>query len=321
MGVMTMVGIQVLIAVLLLIALSIYLCLCVNWFTTNARTRHWRVVEASATNKAASSAMQAQTTLGFRLNQWQRFSKRYCMDTGLWYYCPWFSPVYLIGGSLLSGLWLGHLTWGWFQIEGLVVSGFILGFVTPLQVLNLWKAYRAYQLTCALPGFYGVLCRWAQIQPDIYYCFGQLERSGLPPRVTEPFTKFLKASTGGMSQESAFLELSQRTAGTPLQHFIRCLERLLSHRGDLPKLLQGFEAEAYQLQHEVTKRKMTQLKYKLLINGLCMGAFILMYALLKTNRVLSSFYVETWMGKALLSGLAGLLVLSFMGGLRYDDTH
>ena len=304
---------------MLVTAMCIYLYLCVNWFTVIAKTNNWSMFERRELSKRASRDLYTHATLGFRLSYWQRFTKRYCADTGLWYYWPWFSPYYLVAVSIGCGVWLAQLTWGWFQIEGLVVSGFLLGLVIPVQGLNLWKAYRSYQLTCALPGFYGVLCRWAQIQPDIYFCFSQLDKSGLPLRVTEPFTRFLKASTGGMSQETAFLQLSHQVVGTPLQHFIRCLERLIDHRGDLPKLLQGFEAEAYQLQHEVTKRKMTQLKYKLLINGLCMGAFVIIHALLKTNRVLSGFYVETWAGKTLLSGLAGLLVFSFIGGVKYDE--
>lgn len=304
---------------MLLTAFVIYIYLCVNWFTTIRKTKRWSVLQRIELNKSVSDALQAQASLGFRLSLWQRFAKRYCADTGLWYYWPWFSPFYLATLSTLCGIWLAQMAWHWFHIEGLVFSGFLLGFIAPMQALNAWKAYRSYQLTCALPGLYGVLCRWSQIQPDIYFCFGQLERSGLPRRVTEPFVRFLKASTGGMSQEAAFHQLSRQVSGTPLTHFIRCLERLINHRGDLPKLLQGFEAEAYQLQHEVTKRKMTQLKYKLLINGLCIGAFLLMYALLKTNRVLSTFYVETWTGKALLSGLSGLLVLSFIGGQSYDE--
>jgi hypothetical protein len=225
----------------------------------------------------------------------------------------------LFGVSLLSGALLGNWVWHLFEIEGLVLSGFFLGVLLPLQALELFKMYRSYQLTCALPSFYGILLRWAQIQPDIYFCFGQLSCSGLPIRVIKPFDRFLKESTSGVSKEMAFEQLFRQFEGTPLQNFLKCLERLIDHRGDLPKLLQGFEEEAYQLQHEVTKRKMTQVKYKLLINGLCASAFVLIYSLLKTNRVLSSFYVNTVAGKTLLSILSGLFVLSFLGGLHYDE--
>lgn len=288
-------------------------------FRESQKTLNWIGFERFENRNATIQNTNHHERMGFKLSFRQRFEKQYCASTGLWQVYPNLKAWHLFIVCFITGIGLGHFTWGLFRIEGLVVSGFILGFIAPLQALMLWKAYRFYQLTCSLPSFYGVLLRWAQIQPDIYFCFGQLAHSGLPLRVTEPFTKFLRASTGGVSKETAFAQLSQKLEETPLENFIRCLERLIDHRGDLPKLLQGFEDEAYQLQYEVTKRKMTQLKYKLLINGLCAGSFVLIYGLLRTNRVLSSFYAETWMGKSLLSALSGLLVLSFLGGLRYDS--
>lgn len=267
----------------------------------------------------AIKSIQEQEKMGFRLNLKSRFEKKYLLETGFWQRFSglraWHLVTICIAVAILLSNWLWHL----FQIEGLMVSGFFLGFLLPLQVLELLKMYRSYQLVNALPSFFGILLRWAQIQPDIYFCFGQLEQSGIHPRLSKPFKQFLIESTNGLSTKNAFENLAEQFEGTTMRHFINCLERLINQRGDLPKLLQGFEEETYQLQVEVTKRKLTQVKYKLLINGLCIAAFVLIYGLLKTNKVLSSFYVETFFGKSLLSILSFLVVLSFLGGLHYDQ--
>lgn len=278
-------------------------------YLSELKTGHYRSIKS----------IQEQEKMGFRLNMKARFEKKYLLETGFWQRCSGVRAWHLVGicfvVAALTSNWLWHL----FLIEGLMISGFFLGFLLPLQILELFKMYRSYQLVNALPSFFGILLRWAQIQPDIYFCFGQLEQSGIHSRLSKPFKQFLIESTNGLSTKSAFENLAEQFEGTTMRHFISCLERLINQRGDLPKLLQGFEEETYQLQIEVTKRKLTQVKYKLLINGLCIGAFVLIYGLLKTNKVLSSFYVDTIMGKSLLSILSFLVVLSFLGGLHYDQ--
>lgn len=263
--------------------------------------------------------IEAQARMGFRLSPIQRFEQCYLSQTGLWQRIPQLTWIHLSVCCGCSGILVGRWAWQLFDIEGLALSGFLLGCLLPLQGLALWKMYRSYQLVTALPSFFGILLRWAQIQPDIYFCFGQLEQSGIHPRLAKPFKRFLTETTSGVPREETFEALARQFEGSTLRHFVKCLERLTAQRGDLPRLLQGFEAESYQLQSEVTKRKLTQVRYKLLINGLCMAAFGLIYGLLKTNRVLSGFYVETTAGKLLLSALSLLVVLSFLGGLRYDQ--
>lgn len=263
--------------------------------------------------------IEAQARMGFKLGPIQRFEQCYLSQTGLWQKVPQLTWRHLMAVCAGCGLVVGKWAWQLFDIEGLAFSGFLLGCLLPLQGLALWKMYRSYQLVTALPSFFGILLRWAQIQPDIYFCFGQLEQSGIHPRLAKPFKRFLTETTSGIPREETFETLARQFEGSTLRHFVKCLERLTAQRGDLPKLLQGFEAESYQLQTEVTKRKITQVKYKLLINGLCVVAFGLIYGLLKTNRVLSAFYVETAAGKVLLSALSLLVVLSFFGGLGYDQ--
>lgn len=280
--------------------------------------RMWALTQTRQVQAHPSRRIEVQEQMGFRLSPIHRFEKQFLGQTGLWQRWRWMKAWHLAGVCLWAGVFIGWGIWTLFEIEGLVLSGFLLGVLLPLQGLELWKMIRSFQLIRALPSFFGVLLRWAQIQPDIYFCFGQLEQSGVSLRLQKPFKQFLIQSTNGVPAKTAFENLARHFEGTTLEHFIKCLERLIAQRGDLPKLLQGFEEETYQLQIEVTKRKMTQVKYKMLINGLCLGSFMLIYGLLKTNRVISSFYVDTFLGKALLSALSFLVVLSFWGGLQYD---
>ena len=255
--------------------------------------------------------------IGFQLKFMERLEIKYLHQSGLSGTLP-FLRLYMF--FLVSGLCafgLSNWIWSLFKIEGLVVSAALIGGVLPFQSATLYGVWRNRKLIQSLPGFYSVLQRWAQIQEDIYYCLGQLEQSGVDERLSKPFSVFILESTTGVSKGDAFFHLAQKFQGTPLVHFIKCLEHMTEQRGDLVKLLQGFENESYQLQTEMSDRQEMQVKYALLINGLSVAAFMLIYLLLKTNRILSDFYVETLMGKALLSLLAFMMAISFLGGLKY----
>lgn len=256
--------------------------------------------------------------MGFRLNLIQRLEKKYLFRSGLSSKFPWLTLNGLFIGSLTSAIIGSIWIWTLFKIEGLVVSGALVGMVLPFHVIALYGAWRNRRLINNLPGFYGVLQRWALIQEDVYFCLGQLENSGIDESLRSPFTLFVLESNAGLSKGDAFFNLEQRFQGTPVLHFVRCLERMTEQRGDLVKMLQGFENESYQLQTEMSERQDTQIKYNLLINGLSIASFFLIYMLLNTNRVLSDFYIETLLGKSLLSGLSLLMALSFIGGLKYE---
>lgn len=259
--------------------------------------------------------------IGFRLKFFQRADKKYIMDSGIGISFPWITLKGLIIVAIGSACGLSYWVWILFKIEGLIISGGLIGFVMPFQIIEIYKIYRFRQLINGLPGFYSVLQRWAQINEDIYFCLGQLENSGIHPRIIKPFKMFLLETTSGVPNGKAFYNLKRYFHGTPVIQFIRCLERLVEQRGDMVKLLQSFENESYQLQGEITERQNTQIKYKLLINGLSFLSFILIYGLINSNRVLSGFYVETTMGKILISVIAFLMALSFLGGIKYDRSY
>lgn len=256
--------------------------------------------------------------MGFKLNFIQQLEKKYLFQSGLFAKFPKLSLGSLFMSAALSAVTFSIWIWNLFKIEGLVLSATLVGVVLPFHLIALYSAWRNRKLINGLPGFYSVLQRWAQIHEDVYFCLGQLENSGVDESLRTPFSLFVLESNAGLSKGDAFFHLEQRFQGTPVLHFIRCLERMTEQRGDLVKMLQGFENESYQLQTEMAERQDTQIKYNLLINGLSVASFFLIYLLLNTNRVLSDFYIETLMGKSLLSGLSLLMALSFLGGLKYE---
>lgn len=278
----------------------------------------WQGLKRREKGRNYEKKLESIQQMGFRLNFIQSLEKKYLFQSGLSAQFPRLSVGSLFLAAFASATALSVWIWELFKIEGLVLSAVLVGAVLPFHLIALYSAWRNRRLINSLPGFYGVLQRWAQIHEDVYFCLGQLENSGLDESLRNPFTLFVLESNAGLSKGDAFFNLEQRFQGTPVIHFVRCLERMTKQRGDLVKMLQGFENESYQLQTEMAERQDTQIKYNLLINGLSVASFFLIYLLLNTNRVLSDFYIETLLGKSLLSGLSLLMALSFLGGLKYD---
>lgn len=308
---------MVLINLLILLALSLLLLV----YRRHQKTHRWTLLldlKPKVKGRAYQKNLENIQQMGFQLSFMQRLEKKYIFQSGLSGKFPFMSIGLMFIGSFFFAVVFSNWIWILFHIEGLIVSAVIVGVVLPFHLVALYSAWRNRKLINGLPGFYSVLQRWAQIQEDIYFCLGQLENSGVDESLGGPFTLFVLESNAGLSKGDAFFHLEQKFQGTPLLHFIRCIERMTEQRGDLVKMLQGFENESYQLQTEMAERQDTQIKYNLLINGLSIASFFLIYLLLSTNRVLSDFYIETLMGKTLLSGLSLLMALSFLGGLRYE---
>ncbi len=307
----------IVINLLILLSLSILALLVKNV----SKRERWTLEDSNPFGSAISKEplkFSEIEKMGFRLSLIERLDKKYLHQSGLSSRFPWMRMETLFLASGLSAFVISRWIWSLFKIEGLVLSGILIGVALPFQLTALYGAWRNRKLINGLPGFYSVLQRWAQIQEDIYYCLGQLENSGVDERLRQPFSIFLMEATAGVSERDAFLHLEKTFQGTPVLQFVKCLEHMTDQRGDLVKLLQGFENESYQLQTEMSDRQDTQIKYKLLINGLSVVAFVLIYLLLNTNRILSDFYVETLMGKSLLSILSFMMALSFLGGLKYE---
>lgn len=271
--------------------------------------------------KLNEEQINKMAAMGFKPSAYERFNQTYWVSSGLSGRFPSLGAWILMLPSLVLGVIFGIISYRAFLIEGIAISGFCLGVLTPLQIIEWVKFYRVQKIITELPTFFGILLRWAQINPDVIYCLGKLGESGLKSSIVPPFQAFLVMSQNGISSEKAFVKLESSVHMTILKHFTRSLETILKTRGDICLLLEAFEEEAYQLQMEETKRSSVQAQYKLLINGLSILSFFLIYMLLKTNKVLATFYVETLFGKTLLSGLALLVVSSFIIGLNNNRSE
>ncbi len=70
---------------------------------------------------------------------------------------------------------------------------------------------------------------------------------------------FVLESNAGLSKGDAFLHLEQKFQGTPLLHFIRCIERMTEQRGDLVKMLQGLKMKAISSKLKLQSGKIVKL--------------------------------------------------------------
>lgn len=314
------VGLQALSLILLLVAIG----LAMKTIKFQKRLNRYGSHSAQMNGLGApfgEQSLKRMAEMGFKLNPYERFERRYWIESGMREKLPWVPSGFMVLICTVTGVLFSIGSYKLFLVKGIAFSGFWLGVLTPLQLIEWYIYYQNKLIIHELPTFFGILTRWAQINPDVIFCLSKLEQSGLRVKLTEPYTKFIRACDSGASTSMAFKQLELAFHLRIMAHFCKCLQEVLHNRGDVVKLLEAFEEESYQIQLEESNRNALQMKYKLLINGLCLISFVLIYFLLKTNQVLSSFYIETMMGQILISGLSLLVVGSFVVSLNTRRTQ
>lgn len=234
--------------------------------------------------------------------------RRFLRAIQIGYDVHWLRPIYVV--SLAGVCTLGTMTIIFRATHHLLlsISVSMAGMIMPFIVLEhlIQKLRRDQEVALTL--LFGILKRWASIHPDLIQCLSKACEEPLSPGLRMAIQRLLLSIQRGISIEKAFDELSLAVESPLFKDFVIHLRFFAQSRGDVAKLFESFEVEAYRMQKEKTKSSIESLKYQRMIyflNGLSVVAYLL---LVKQQEAARLFYLETQAGMNLSAWFASMIV-------------
>lgn len=201
----------------------------------------------------------------------------------------------------LVGFCLGYFA---FKLTGVALSLGLMAWASYYKVNKLLRAWHTMKIQRELPQFFGMLQGWSEVNNNLLYCIEKVADSGLSACLIQPYKQCLREAKSGVPLEKTLERLRAQTPTDTQKHFVFCLMETNRRQGKLSELFKGFEAEASQIWLEIQRTSLLRLQYRLLIYGLSHFAILLLYMLLKYNHALGSFYLQTALGRQVLTGLS-----------------
>lgn len=201
----------------------------------------------------------------------------------------------------LIGFCLGYFA---FKLTGVALSLGLMAWASYYRGLKLIRAWHTMKIQRELPQFFGMLQGWSEVNNNLLYCIEKVADSGLSAALVQPYKQCLREAKSGVPLEKTLESLKEHMPTDTQKHFVFCLMETNRRQGKLSELFKGFEAEASQIWLEIQRTSLLRLQYRLLIYGLSLFAMLLLYMLLKYNHALGSFYLQTALGRQVLTGLS-----------------
>lgn len=199
-----------------------------------------------------------------------------------------------------------------FMIPGVAVAMAIISWGTHKKYLQLRIKLRRLQIQRELPQFFGIMQGWSEVNNNLSYCIEKAVDASLSNTLIQPYKQLLRESKAGMPMETALENLSSKMETDTQKHFVFCLIETNKRQGKLSELFKGFELESSQVWMEIQKTSLLQMQYTVLIYALFLFALLVLYFLLKFNHSLSYFYLQTYLGKQVLSSMSILSAMAYV---------
>lgn len=188
----------------------------------------------------------------------------------------------------------------------------ILGFVVPFLLLDLLRKYNSQRSRILLVNFISSIYRWSSIKEDIVFCFEKTMQMGVGKPIDNYIHEFLIQINGGLSTIKALDIFSEKVDNEFFRTFIINIKHSVKCKGDLVKLLGNLEKEAYKIEEEFDRRKISLFKDKLVLYFVMFLVIFVFYFQLKTNVRVAKFYLSTVVGSILLTIYSILFIIGFV---------
>jgi len=244
------------------------------------------------------------------LDWMQKLDRRYGMPIRIVYETPWVSANNIAAVTLLTGII------GYTGLRGVTESyligtiGLLAGAALPLVTLEIIIQKIILDQEASLSLMFGMLKRWASIHPDLIKCLSRVAEEPLTPALKLALKRLLQSVQHGMEMEKAFDDFSLALDIPLFRDFMIHLKFSARNRGDLVKLFDSFEREAYRLFLERNKNRLENRKFKMtifLLNAAGIALFLMMNS---EQPHVRRFYLESPAGLYVTAGLSGIVLLT-----------
>lgn len=185
----------------------------------------------------------------------------------------------------------------------------VLGFLVPFMILDMLRKYNSQKSRVLLVNFISSIYRWSSVKEDIVFCFEKTLQMGVGKPIDNYIHEFLVQVNGGLSIVKALDIFSEKVDNEFFRTFIINIKHSVKCKGDLLKLLGNLEKEAYKIEEEFDRRKISLFKDKLMLYGVMFLVIFVFYFQLKTNIRVASFYLSSTVGSILLTLYSALFIL------------
>ena len=188
----------------------------------------------------------------------------------------------------------------------------------PIIILDMYRKYNSLKSRKLLVNFIGTMNRWCQVKEDVFFCFEKTLLTGIGNPIDLYISDFLTQINMGMDILEALESFQSKVDNENFRVFIINIKESVKSRGNLLKLFSGLEDEAYKLEEEFNRRKISLFKDKLLIYTIMISVIAVYYYLINNNISVRNFYLENSIGKLLLAIYSIVFFLGFLLSLELN---
>ena len=178
-------------------------------------------------------------------------------------------------------------------------SAFISSF--PLMGLDVIRHMNHKKIRSDISKMLSVLNRWYSIKEDLLTAFEKTSQSDIREPLKTYVRDFVIQVNKGLDLNEAFFILERKVDSSFFRMFILNISQAVKNRGDISTLLLNLENEAYLLEQEYNRRKFKTANDRIIIYIVMLSILLIGYKIIFINQKTGNFYMETPVGKILIS--------------------
>lgn len=259
---------------------------------------------------------QSDHSFQYRMGYLSRLSLHYIYRSNLNYWVKGMNIYWLLGVSFVSYMiavvGLFHIFSSLFP--SLMIGGYFL--LCPFVIIEWICRRNSLKIRQQYTHFISYLHRWVLINDNILYGIEKTLESDIGQPLASYLKAFLHQVRLGMDIGEALELLRIKANNEWFSIFIYNLQQVLRSRGDVVCLIANLEKEAYKLEEEFTRRKVSTYKERLVVNITFFMILLVGYYMLKSNPIVAQFYLDTILGRNLMTFFSFLLFVAYVVNLK-----
>jgi len=240
------------------------------------------------------------------------FHIRYIEQATIKKYIPWLTVKSFLavlamntGISFLMAYYKSHSV-------ALGISLACIASLAPLVVLETLRQYNIQRTREDMVHLLSLLGQWYVVTEDIMKCFEKISEHQLSEPLSTYVNDFVIQVHRGLEVSQALEILNRKVESEFFSTFIVNIDQAMHNRGDVGIMLRNLEDEAYKLQEEFNRRRISTAHDKVVIFATMLSVLIIGYQFLILNEVTEYFYFHTFLGRTLVVCFSFLYLVGFI---------
>ena len=192
----------------------------------------------------------------------------------------------------------------WLKITDSLLLGFLFSlFISsfPFMGLDVMCHLNHQKIRSDISKMLSVLNRWYSIKEDLILAFEKTSQSNISEPLKTYIRDFVIQVNKGLDINQAFFILERKVDSAFFRMFVLNISQAIKNRGDINTLLLNLENEAYVLEKEYSRRKFKTANDRIIIYIVMLSILLIGYKIIFINSKTGTFYMETPLGKILIS--------------------